>query len=363
MVSSSVRHLCSVAFWIAVVALLLAANVWAVMEHYLAADAALRLVFREQPELFRDGLLGNVLGAFVPNATLTQALALTISVLQTIAMFFVAHLTYAALEMWKLRSVALQAGDPAEAREAASRIVWMAAMVVPILALLALTVPYDVELFRFRALAGALGKDSPELALDVPYSSSLAGDVPFSVVLAGIGARAYVALVLLGAWLLEVSFDRLADRWTFLMRPVDEWAADDEDDEEPGAADDAAETEATAGSETPSLPAFERSASPVEANVGARPAQSPPAWDEAPVAPQAETLGTPRDAAAGGPSPAPPTPAAAGTQRPVIGGTPGESVSLEDARRHPERYHVDPATLRVWNRAVWDALHAGAATA
>ena len=43
--------------------------------------------------------------------------------------------------------------------------------------------------------------------------------------------------------------------------------------------------------------------------------------------------------------------------RPVMGGAPGAVVELQEALRHPERFHVDTAGT-VWTRSFWNELRA-----
>jgi hypothetical protein len=54
-------------------------------QHYLSAKDALEKLGTDQVPLWMDGLLGAFLGAFMPGATLPQAIALTLAVVETLA--------------------------------------------------------------------------------------------------------------------------------------------------------------------------------------------------------------------------------------------------------------------------------------
>lgn len=321
MISSSVRHLVGMALWLGVVCLTLLCSLWAVLEHYLAADAALTLIFQQQPGLHRDGLIGVVLGAFIPNATLTQALAFSLSMAQALGVFMLAHLTFTSLDLWRHRTAARSAADAAQVEEATARLWRVAVMAVPIAAFLFYALRFDMELFRFRALAGSMDIDTPEQARTIAQTLGLTSNAPLSLTLSRLGSEAYAALLALSAWLLEVALDRLADRWSLLMHPVDAWwegaAHEDERNHLELVEPDALETD---------VPEPELAAA-TEADGFA--------------------TGT-GDASA---------PADASNHVPVIGGAPGETVRFDHARRHPEQYHIDAQTLRVWSRPAWEAMH------
>jgi hypothetical protein len=361
MVSTLIRHTFGLIWWLAVAAAIMAANVWAVIEHYLNAKNALELAGTERQPLYRDELIGRFLGSFIPDATLSHALALTVSLLEALGLFILFQELFTVIELARHRRQHQATQNAVEVSEANWQMLESLALMLVLGLLLFWGVRLDVELFRFRAIAGAGAIEDPSLAPSLPnweHTWQENGDL-FAVALAHFGAWGYVAFTAIGALILEWSFQKLGNRCTLLLAPIDrrveEWlnpapatadalfyGYDAEgqpvyDPEIPIAYDTDGTPLATAGAggETPSM----RPGGEARVAAPPPPPVDPPTPPAAPFAPN------------------PPSPGPNGEEVDVIGGADGQRVRLAEARADESRYYIDPATGWVWDRRHWEALH------
>ncbi len=388
MLSNFFRHTVTSLLWAAFVAVAMLTTIWAVLEHYLNLRGALELSGFETQELWRDPLVGQLLAAFIPGASLPQALALGIATTEALALFLMVELVVSLVGLIWLRREAVAVNDLAQARDANHRIVWRGTVLVVIALVIGPALRLDFELFRFRALAGALGVELPEEAVQIPtWDAVLAEpDLPYSVVLAGVGAWGYLAFTLLLCVALDAGFRQFnehcilagnslkawweSDATTPAELPGDE-AGDYTNDESEGAnhpgeapsedggtepqplAPDTAEP-GESGSVTSSVP--DRTGDAGSAVLFERPMEPRPNRREAPPRSGQPASGSgKRPATAGQPqAPASQTPAA--PLRPVIGSVGDEQITLPYARRDTGQFFVEPATGRIWDRGYWERL-------
>ncbi len=317
--------------------LTLAINAWAVVEHYLSVKNALELLGTERLPLYKDELLGQLIGAFVPNATLPLAIALTVATVEAIGLYVLFHELFEVLALNRHRRQALRAGDEDEAAEALHRIIMGTTVVVIFAVLLVPAIRFDLALFRFRSLAGTMA--DPTLAAQMPgWASQLRdqGDF-FSVQLAQIGAWGYLAFTAIGCLVLERAFSKTGIQVALALQGLDDWWERGRENGD----------------------RFEEDGQWVEASEEPDVEQQDPLPDPVEPAPK-ETAGNARptdDQPVAGKEPAADGP----TLHDVVGGQPGERVTLEQANSDKDRYHVDLATQRVWSRTLWEQIHDGAA--
>jgi len=353
--ASFVRHSVGTVWWLGIATIGILANLWAVVEHYLNAKNALELAGTEKQPLWRDELVGRLLGAFMPDASLANALAVTVSVLEALALFILFHELFHVIELMRHRRSHQAAENVAEVDEAKWRIIESLTLMGILGVFLVFAISFDVELFRFRALAVVLGVGDSDV---VPARDHV-------VSLANIGAYGYLAFTAIGALLLDWSFQKLDDRCTLLLALVEPgyqalrsgtpsqtdeilfygYDSDGQpvyDSNTPIAYDTngnaIATFDATANDQAPTTPP---AAPRAEQAAAQPPGQS--------SAPSADSPVTP-------PPPAGVSPAAEGEMVDVIGGTDGQRIRLADALADSNRYYVDPTTGWVWNGPHWEAL-------
>ena len=420
MASTVIRHLVGLLGWACLFGVAVALALWTIVEHYLSVKSALELVGFEQQEMWRDPLVGRVLGAFMPEATLAQAVALTIAVTEALVLVIAFEVMTRIGRLLHHRRAMRDLGNDAEAREAVVQACERLALLAVLGAALVVALRYDFELFRLRAVAGSLGMELPEEVSRLQGWGALASDPdrPYAVTLAHIGAWGYMAFTMLGCFALHYCPGKVGEHFSKLMAPIDEWldgergggggAYDEEhvDDEEvddfvdEDVIDDEAEgpVDAIRVPELPEEPAaVQRSHRGREASAGA-PGGHDPGSLASEVAAQGGSLFPPltppsreggaSQATSAGARSAGGSGAVGMTQQeasssqersdstggaaagrssgrrptgearlPVIGGAAGESMTLAAARRDPERYFIDPETGRIWRSAYWDALH------
>lgn len=415
MISATIRNIIRCGWWLGITAIAIAATAWALIEHYLNAANGLELAGTETKPLKADSLLGAFLGVFLPDATLPQAMALTISLLETLTLFMIANQLHSIPELVRRYRASRRANDHEEAEAAAWLLIeYTLGMLVPG-CLLIYGILWDIEIFRYRSMAGANGLDDaveaagtlPSWDLQLHENGGAA-----AVQLARIGAWGYLSFTAAGCVMLDLCIRRLDDAFARLMRPVDQWYESWRAGQTEGA-----EAEVFYGYDQegqpvydPSVPiAYDTEGRPMEEEQPAtEPAQGASATAQATNGASSSSNGhhkepstptaTPEmatahayhataDAAQNGngahhngesnsplfnplQATQPLSQSAAQTvtnspRRPevtdlreVFGGAPGERVSLAEAVAHPDRYDVSVATGYVWRRETREELHA-----
>lgn len=399
MISATIRNIIRCGWWLLIAAFAVVAAAWAVLEHYLNAANALELLGTEQKPLSADSLLGTVLGAFLPQATLPQAMALTIAVTEALAFFFIANTLMDILGLIRHYRTSRKHDNPNEAEEAVWRLIENGVGMAMLGGLLVYGILWDLDIFRYRSLAGANGYDTPlKAAQQLPsWAEELRENGSWAAVqMARVGAWGYLSFTAAGCVLLDLVIRKLDDAFSRLMQPIDQWYASrlaaqaeeadafysEDEDEQP--VDDS--TDAPVTEEQPATEPVEAPETPTQPTNGRShgayvPREDVPAPEMATVsadrtAPQTAQNGhgAPHNGASSRPlfnpevvsrplaqsRPEPvvtPREREASDLRDVLGGAAGERVGLATAVTQPDRYYVNLATGQVWNREVWRRLH------
>jgi hypothetical protein len=390
----TIRNVTMLFWWLFVTGCTLVVNGWAVLEHYLSAKSALEIAGTETQPLSNDPLFGPLLGAFIPDASLAQAQALTIAAVLTVAFFMVFKEVFTLVELISYRhsrTAAIEninsqaeaelnglddqgrgvgsegelrgyvegerdaaiSSEREEARAASEEIV-VASIVLAVFALLLVwAINYELDLFQFRVLAAGMGIDNPQDAnkiLSLSTTLSQHRDV-YIYLLAGSGAWGYLALTALGCLALERCFNRLDRRFNnlFSSQQVEEDFEQYDQEEEP--------TQETPSDDVGVVEGEFESGDVVRLPVrpvGAEPAPVARAdeglFATSPVAVPAQSQRGDVDEQSGVPQNTSPL-------RDVVGGPAGQRVTLAEALADPDRYVVNSATGQVWDRDYWDLIH------
>jgi len=222
MIGTTARRLTQCGFWLVFTLVVSAGAIWATLEHYMSTRGALELAGFEKQELWRDPLLGPILGPFIPNATLPEAMALSLAVLEAVIFFLIFHALFESLWLIRHRRIHSVRGNTTEVAEAEYRMLVIGVTMVFASILLVPAIRWDMELFRFRSLAGAMGI---EQAVDAAHIKALeakdsVANSLFSHKLAWIGAWGYMAVMAIGSLALERCFNKLNEHFTLLMSPL-----------------------------------------------------------------------------------------------------------------------------------------------
>lgn len=378
--------------WALLFGVAVAVTIFAAQANYLGCRAALELLRYEEMPAFRDPLLGPLIGPFFGSATQVQCLALLIVLVETLGFFLLAHLLFE--EVWTYFQMGLEEQERGNAvrarvarRQISVRLVWIGCLLIGLIPIAI----WDVNLFRYRAIAGSLGIDDPTQAplmiADWPIQMEQHGHL-WAWKLAALGGLGYLALTLVGCLASEFTRSRAVDHFLDTVEPVERlirsWFGREEDAlgaVRPPNTDELAENEfpepseaqlevdpgaALPGnlSELTDEPGFFHSPHASDGNTREVTPKSSPALDpvelpnaavgrppEVTSSPERRPRSTPRI------QPARPTESTQPELLDVIGGN-GTRVSLTAARLDADRYHVDEATRQIWDRASWEALTA-----
>lgn len=381
MISSFVRNLVALGFWLAITAAAGYASVQTVIANYLGTKSALELQGYEQQPLATDPLIGNLFGSFFPGATLAQFFALGVAIVSWLTFFGLCHI---GGEIYELNEIRIDSQNVNEKGRARRRIyLWLITSGIVLIALI-LAVAWDLELFRFRTIAGAMTSGEPGVTpLVYPGLTEFLGkyDQQYISALIRIGPWGYLGVTLASCLFLEISFRQLSDRWARLMQPIDDMFESQTDfygydvqgqpvydpgadvvydiDGNPIAADDDDHVldqsvlipngqngqSAAAGASIDSNGSGPAFATRVPTSTD----QPRPLFDIPPAPPPARDEPWP-DEVDERPNVEPPV-----SQE--VMGDPGNRISLAAAQADPARYRIDRSTGRIWDRKHWDVLH------
>lgn len=304
--------------------------------HYLAWQSALELQGYESKPLASDGLWGAFFATFMPDVTLAHLIAIMGACALVIGFFMFIHYMVAIHQCWADRRVYRAQEDEQSAYALRERIARYACYAVLLLIGLVLVVAWDIDLFRYRSLAGALDIDAPQKATSsipaLPVFLERHGDL-FVSQLTILGPWGNLGVTVVLCVVLELCMLHMGEAWARFIAPVD---------------------------------ALLRPSAPLSADEPRQRIQ--PEQQERGLLTQSGSSATPRqhsdesltEHTVSAESQSAPEVDHSGSQRAteVIGAAPNTMVHLADALRDEGRYRVDERTHQVWDRTYWNALHA-----
>lgn len=312
----------------------------------ISIDTALELLNTEKRPIEHFPAVGPILKALAPQATLSNWLALVIAGLMFVGTFVAFHYVYKIIHLLFDIRIYRRASQPELVTAAVDMIGRDLVILFPVVACMVGIVLGDLYLFTYARLAAAANVDDPvsaaqEIALwrEVVPNDALAASVWFATV---VGPKMYLSTSLLAAGLVEVVIIKIGQVWnriwTSLMAFVQPQVGAVAKDE------DAARE--LFGYDANGLPVFDAH-TPIAYDVDQQPVgpsvESSHPIEEPPVETVAQAAVTPFPAA--------------DERAPVIGGRPGETISVALALQQPDGYHVERATRRIYQRAYWEALN------
>ncbi len=214
------RNMVALLLWLAIMAISIVIHSCVVFANYMASAAAFELLGYEDKPLSADALLGAYMGAFLGKSTLAHLYALSLSVTLAWSFFMVFHLGFRIFEMIFDRRTYIEQGDEASARLASRLIIRDLALIVAFAIPLAFALYWDLELFRFRSVCGALQITDPSVATSSISNWSLQfreRSHLFTWVIAKIGGWGYLAVTALVCIALEFSFHKIGESWARLL--------------------------------------------------------------------------------------------------------------------------------------------------
>lgn len=205
-------------------AVFLIVSLFMVIANYLACEASFELLGYDRQPLYADKLVGPFFGAFLSKATLTHLYAMVVAVVVYLGIFLVMRIVYQIYHWTKERRIYLNQGDEQSAKVILGIIGWYLVDLAIIAVPLVYAVYWDIELFRFRSIAGAAGIDQALKATELA-SWSLQLEKNGSVwawSLTQIGAWGYLAITALAALGMENAMRKTDENWEKLTGSLNE---------------------------------------------------------------------------------------------------------------------------------------------
>ena len=350
-----VRNLLKTCSWASLALLSLALTLGLVLCNYLATRTSLELMGFEQNPLRNDALLGDYFDAFLGGATLAHVTAALVAALAALGLYLVFHYLFLFHRVWRDRAFYK---DPEEKRAARST---MQTYLLHLALLVVCLVPliwWDLEMFRYRILAGLHQTEDPTLAIQTVQTWGLEmqqGGQLMAWTLVQVGTWGYLGLTAASCLGLEISIEKTqeaaARTWASVApaQPTSQALYGYDADGHPVYEPDqplAYDSEGRPLDEAPVAEDGRRDDAPsLEPDV--QPDLDPGALFDPTMASLA-SKGTPSIETA---------PSDQDERHPVVGSATRDQVTLSEVYGSPERYHWDPVTRAVWDRAHWDAIH------
>lgn len=324
-----------------------ALNIWMALANYLSLCLTFEMLGLDTVPLGEDKLLGSFFAGMAADASLVNLVAAGLAFVVTAGFFILVRQLLSTWDHWRQLRLQHQAGNQTQVTARrwliANNLIWL----VLFLSCVALFSVWDLEMFRFRAVLGAGQINDSATAVTVAsWGKVLAesADV-YAIGLAKVGMWGYLAVNLMACLILEFILVKARDKfdqWTQIVSSW--WPSEDRAPFETGRPDEEVEEgepSAGFGNEAPAA---------TEPLVDTPPPfQAPKLHPDAPV----ETIPEPAVGQADALAATRPR----GDLRDVLGGSPEERVTLDEALRNPVRYFVDIKNGLVWDRRHWDNLH------
>ena len=213
------RNVLSLCLNIVAVVVCMGGGVWLFLIHYLGLAYAFELKGFDTMPLYLEPLVGPIFGALLPKADYTEGLGMVVSFSLTGLTLVFFHLFYQSLRLLFER-VDYKRENNLEMVYQANRVLIENFILMIVVSLIVIPIfSWDIELFKFRQIAGALGITSSDVATSLTCAarqmqengdlwvwSSLSGD-----------ARGYVFCVVAVSLLLEIAFEKLGNNFSRLM--------------------------------------------------------------------------------------------------------------------------------------------------
>jgi hypothetical protein len=337
MTSHYLRNAAKVLGWALAATLTAALNGWIVVSNYMACLQSFQLLGFESKPLKDDELFGWFFSTIAPEATLAHLYAGAVAGAVAMGLWIEAHLLFRVYAMLQDRSEYRHLGDAESERIASRRILFALGLLAVVAVPLVFAIIADVQYFRFRMVAQALGIEDPQKAAGTIENWDLQmtkNGRLFAWSIARFGAWAYIAVIGVACLGLEFFAQQNGEAVARLFAPVEQAQPEFYGYDENG--------QPVYSRQTPV--AYDRDGNPVLAESEPQPFADGTGGGSRPGEPEP-----------GGPAPEPEQPVTtaaqngdAGVPQEIIGAQ-GARVTVEEALAAPARYWVDPETHDIWD--------------
>jgi hypothetical protein len=345
---SNVIKLLAMFCWLGVV---LAINAALLVTNMISIDTGLELLNTEKKPIDHFPFVGPMLKAFAPDATLSNWFALVIAALMFVGAFTISHYIIKIIRLLFDIRVYRRRNEPESVSVAIDIIGRDLVFLIPVAVFMTWLFQGDLFLFSYRGVAAAANIDDPVEAASrigswwTDTQPELAGAAMWFATAAG--RTMYLGASLLAPMLVEHAITKIQEVWNRIQVAISEqWSAATGKDAQPALELYGYDADGSPVYDPNAPIAYDANQQPivVPRQTGAAEAQEPVQEQGHESAGEAaEVRQFPEN----------------DDRVPVIGGKPGETVTIVQALQRPAVYHVERATRRVYPRAYWESLHAG----
>ena len=219
-----VRNFLGLIFLIGADVILLSVFVALIVANYLACKSAFDFSGYDGLPLANEAFIGQIIGPFFPEATLSHFYALVVAVVIALGLFI---LTYCIFYIWVLmrdQKAYLAQNDSQSAQIILNKMHETMLLIAIIIPCLASAINWDFQLFLYRSVVGALGIEDPSQApltvLNWERQMEVNGNF-FAWHLARIGAFGYLGITGVACIALEFTFRRTTERLLILISNIE----------------------------------------------------------------------------------------------------------------------------------------------
>lgn len=225
MLNNSLRSLFRLVFSVLGVMACCLVNLWLFLGNYMGLQLSFLLLGWDRMPIARDSLIGNFFQDFFPGTTIAQLFALVIASVVALGLFFVFNSGMRTIDLIADRRFYLRTGDKESAAVASETIFREFFLFLLLVGVLVYVIHWDLDLFRFRSIAGARQFETADMAahmLSWPIQMKNQGRL-WAWTCTQAGSWGYLAMTAASCLLVEISIRKTAQSWTSFISPIDQW--------------------------------------------------------------------------------------------------------------------------------------------
>lgn len=319
--------------------------------HYNGLSYGIALMGMDTQPLSMDPLIGPLFQVILPKVNYTHGLGMSVVFALMAGTLICFHEAHSIIQLWISRKQYQRQNDIESVDLANQQIILNATLFVLFLIPTIAIFWWDLNLYKFRLLAGAIGADTPELArglASMTEQMSNNGNLWVWDTLS-IGAQGYIALVVVVSFSFEYVLARFSDNFTKLMtnfelmvngnsadasQPIfygyDHSGMPVYEENQPISYDTAGKPVDSSNQESTSLPTSEQEDEPLFSSEKLKSKDSI----------QTESVCKKSGADMGSED---------SIEYEVVGGQPGQKITMDEAKANPGSYWIDPDTQQIWD--------------
>ena len=191
-----------------------------IIANYLACKSSFDYLGYDGLPLAKEAFIGQIVGPFLPETTLSHFYAFVVAVVIAIGLFVLYNRLFHIWELLKERKGYLSQNDKDSAQIILYHIYDDIGLIIAILPFLIAAIIWDIELFKYRSVYGALGIEDPAqapLAVENWDNQIKNHGHLYAWTLTPVGAFGYIGITGVSCAVLEFCFRRTTERFMRLI--------------------------------------------------------------------------------------------------------------------------------------------------